>query len=74
MTVRAVLRLCCRSQQATAFGGTLLLPREALIAAARRGINTPERIAGAFNTSLDMARFRYNTTGVQRQLSAGRSR
>lgn len=60
-------------EQATAFGGTLLLPRDVLLAAARRGLK-PEGIAAAFNTSVDMARFRYNTTGVQRQIAAGRRR
>ena len=60
-------------EQATAFGGTLLLPRDVLLAAARKGL-TPDRIATAFNTSIEMAKFRYNTTGVQRQIAAGRRR
>jgi Zn-dependent peptidase ImmA (M78 family) len=54
-------------EQATAMGGTLMLPRPLLLAAASRGM-TPERIASEYNVTVEMARFRYNTTGVARQI------
>lgn len=57
-------------EQATAFGGTLLLPRPLLISAARHGLTSPDRIARAFDVSVDMARFRYNATGIAKQLTA----
>ncbi|QJY45523.1 ImmA/IrrE family metallo-endopeptidase [Pseudonocardia broussonetiae] len=53
-------------EQATAFGGTLLLPRPLLMLAARRG-DGPVEIAADCGVTLEMARFRYNTTGVARQ-------
>lgn len=53
-------------EQATALGGTLLLPRKLLLAAARRRL-TPEGIAAEYGVTVEMARFRYNTTGVGRQ-------
>jgi Zn-dependent peptidase ImmA (M78 family) len=54
-------------EQATAFGGTLLLPRPLLIAAARRG-DGPAEIAPSCGVTLEMARYRYNTTGVAKQV------
>ncbi len=54
-------------EQATAFGGALLLPRVLLIAAAHRGLR-PEDIATECEVTVDMARYRYNTTGVVKQL------
>lgn len=54
-------------EQATAFGGTLLLPRPLLIAAARRG-EGPDEIASSCGVTLEMARYRYNTTGVAKQV------
>jgi hypothetical protein len=56
-------------EQATAFGGTLLLPRPLLLAAARQGLG-PEEIAKEFNVTVEMARFRYNSTGVGNQMAA----
>lgn len=55
-------------EQATAFGGTLLLPRPLLLAAARQGLG-PEEIAKKFNVTIEMARFRYNSTGVSNQIT-----
>lgn len=55
-------------EQATAFGGTLLLPRTLLRRAALRG-EGPEQIALSNGVTVDMARFRYNTTGVAKQVS-----
>ena len=56
-----------QEEQATAFGATVLLPRPVLLAMIRKGFNTPEKIAIAQNVSVDMARFRLNTTGVLKQ-------
>jgi hypothetical protein len=53
-------------EQATALGGTLLLPRPLLMAAAVRG-ETLEQIADANTVTVEMARFRLNTTGVLKQ-------
>jgi Zn-dependent peptidase ImmA (M78 family) len=54
-------------EQATSFGGTLLLPRPLLIRAALRG-DTPVEIAEACGVTLEMARYRFNSTGVARQV------
>ena len=64
----------CRAdeeEQATALGGTILLPRPLLIREARRGSNI-EAIARAYSVAEEMARFRWNTTGVAKQVTAGR--
>lgn len=53
-------------EEATAFGGTLLLPRPLLLSAARRQA-TIEQIAEQYDVTVEMARFRYNTTGVGKQ-------
>jgi Zn-dependent peptidase ImmA (M78 family) len=53
-------------EEATAFGGTLLLPRPLLLTAARRKA-TVEQIASHYVVTTEMARFRYNSTGVARQ-------
>lgn len=60
-------------EEATTYGGTLLLPRPLLLSAARRraGIET---IAAENNVTIEMARFRYNTTGVERQAAASGAR
>lgn len=58
-------------EQATAFGGTLMLPRPLLLSAARRSMG-PAEIAAAYGVTEDMARFRYNTTGVAKQAVAYR--
>jgi len=54
-------------EQATALGGTLLLPRPLLLAAAREGLITPRQIAKRFGVSEEMARFRLNATGAAKQ-------
>ena len=56
-------------EQATNFGGTLLLPRPLLLAAARQRLE-PEEIAEKYDVTIEMARFRYNTTGVRNQTAA----
>jgi len=56
-------------EEATAFGGTLLLPRPLLLSASRRQA-TIEQIANQYNVTVEMARFRYNTTGVAKQAVA----
>lgn len=56
-------------EEATAFGGTLLLPRPLLLSAARRGA-TIEQIASQYDVTVEMARFRYNATGVAKQVVA----
>ena len=64
----------CRAdeeEQATALGGTILLPRQLLIREARRGA-TIESIALEYAVTEEMARFRWNTTGVARQVAASR--
>lgn len=59
-------------EQATAFGGTLMLPRPMLVAMASRGLG-PEEIAERCVVTVEMARFRYNTTGVVKQVGRRRS-
>jgi hypothetical protein len=53
-------------EEATAFGGTLLLPRPLLLSAARREA-TIDQIAAQYDVTVEMARFRFNTTGVSGQ-------
>jgi len=55
-------------EQATAFGGIILLPRSLLIRAAARG-RTIEQIAETAGVTVEMARYRYNTTGVAKQVA-----
>lgn len=65
----------CRSDQeeeATTLGGTLLLPRPLLIRAVSRGM-TVEQIAKTYGVTVEMARFRYNTTGVAKQFARARA-
>jgi Zn-dependent peptidase ImmA (M78 family) len=75
-TVAGVPFRTCRPDQeeeATNLGGTLLLPRPLLLRAARRGLGVDE-IAEQYGVTLDMARFRFNRTGVARQAGVrGRS-
>ena len=56
-------------EEATAFGGTLLLPRPLLLSAARRQASV-EQIANQYDVTVEMARFRYNTTGVAKQATS----
>ena len=60
-------------EQATSFGGTLLLPRPLLVAAAKQGLG-PQQIAENYNVTLEMARFRYNSTGVRNQVPQAAAR
>ncbi len=62
-----------QEEQATAFGGTILLPRTLLLAAAKKGTSFSQ-LAKQLQVTEDMARFRWNTTGVERQVSAARRR
>lgn len=57
-----------QEEQATAMGGTLLLPRPLLAQAASRG-EDPAAIAERCGVTLDMARYRFNTTGVAGQVA-----
>lgn len=54
-------------EQATSWGGTILLPGPLLMCAARRG-STPEQVATNYNVTVEMARFRLNSTGVSKQV------
>jgi Zn-dependent peptidase ImmA (M78 family) len=56
-------------EQATNFGGTLLLPRPLLLAAARQSLG-PEKIAEKYDVTIEMARFRYNSAGARSQTAA----
>ena len=66
----------CRPDQeheATALGGTLLLPRTALLDEARGGA-TVDQVAKKYDVTKQMAQFRWNATGVERQVAAEASR
>jgi Zn-dependent peptidase ImmA (M78 family) len=56
-----------QEEEATTLGGTILLPRKLLLAAARDGL-TQEDLARRLGLTTDMARYRWNITGVERQL------
>jgi Zn-dependent peptidase ImmA (M78 family) len=74
--IGGVLFRTCRpdeEEQATTFGGTLLLPRELMVAAARQGLG-PAQIAEKYNVTVEMARFRYNSTGVRNQVPQAAAR
>jgi Zn-dependent peptidase ImmA (M78 family) len=60
-------------QEATWLAGCLLLPRQLLVQAVRRGMES-EAIAEAFNVSEQMAAFRLRTTGAARQVAAERAK
>ena len=62
-----------QEQQATALAGTLLLPRSALLEEARAGL-TVSKIAKKFAVTEQMARYRWNTTGIARQAAAEAAR
>lgn len=53
-------------EEATTFGGTLLLPRALLMSEVRRGTSL-NQIADHYAVTVDMARFRFNSTGVAKQ-------
>jgi len=64
----------CRPEQeeeATSLAGTLLLPRPLLLRAAHQGLDVTE-IAEQYSVTVEMARFRFNTTGVAKQTRAVR--
>jgi Zn-dependent peptidase ImmA (M78 family) len=54
-------------EQATTLGSTLLLPRDLLIYAARHHLGLAE-VADQYDVTIEMARYRFNTTGVAKQL------
>jgi hypothetical protein len=56
-----------QEDEANWLGGCLLLPRPLLLIEARRGLGV-EQIADRHEVSLEMARFRYNASGVQFQV------
>jgi Zn-dependent peptidase ImmA (M78 family) len=56
-----------QDEEADWLGGCLLLPRELLLKAARKGM-APADIAAKYETSETMARFRLNASGVLVQL------
>jgi Zn-dependent peptidase ImmA (M78 family) len=56
-------------EEATAQAGTILLPRKILLAAARNG-ETHEQVAQRHSVTSEMARYRWNITGVGRQAKA----
>lgn len=61
----------CRSdqeEQATSLGATLLLPRPLLASALKRGLGIDE-VAATYDVTVEMARFRWNSTGIGRQAS-----
>lgn len=60
-------------QEANWLAGCLLLPRQLVYLAAKRGLDSAE-IADAYKVSEPMASFRLRTTGVMRQLDAARAR
>jgi Zn-dependent peptidase ImmA (M78 family) len=55
-----------QEEEATALGSTILLPRPLLMRAAIRG-DGPDQIAQRCGVTLEMARFRFNATGVAKQ-------
>ena len=56
-------------EQATALGGTLLLPRALLAEVGAQRGEEPAAIAERCGETLEMARYRFNTTGVARQVA-----
>jgi Zn-dependent peptidase ImmA (M78 family) len=62
-----------QESEADWLAGCLLLPREALLEARKRGV-TDEELCGRYGVSGDMLRFRINATGVERQLGVGERR
>lgn len=60
-----------QEEQATAWGGALLLPRPLLLREVSQGLNA-DAIAAKYRLTPEMARFRVNTTGVLKQVQARR--
>ena len=59
-----------QEEEANWLAGCLLLPRPLLLRAARQGL-TPEQVAEQNSVSIQMARFRLNTSGVYFQAKRG---
>jgi hypothetical protein len=59
-----------RERRSEWLGGCLQIPRETILYLVRRGYDNPA-IAEQFEASEDMARFRRNMTGVDRQIARG---
>jgi len=60
-------------EEATALGGTLLLPRPLLLRVAAQGLGATD-VAEKYQVTTEMARYRLNSTGVQRQVGAARAK
>jgi Zn-dependent peptidase ImmA (M78 family) len=58
-----------QEEEATTLAGTLLLPRPLLLRAAHQRLDATE-IAERYGVTVEMARFRLNTTGVAKQARA----
>jgi Zn-dependent peptidase ImmA (M78 family) len=61
-----------QEEEADWLGGCLLLPRGLLLKAATKGMNA-EEVAARFRTSVPMARFRLNASGVLVQVGRARA-
>jgi IrrE N-terminal-like domain len=59
-----------QEEEANWLSGCLLLPRPLLLNAARQGL-TPNQVAEINTVSIEMARFRLNTSGVYLQVKRG---
>jgi Zn-dependent peptidase ImmA (M78 family) len=55
-------------EEATTLGATLLLPRPLLLRAAAQGMDMAA-IAQTYGVTMEMARFRYHSTGVAKQMT-----
>ncbi len=62
-----------QEQEATVLGGALLLPRKVLLREARQGA-TVDQIATKYGVTTQMTQFRWNATGVERQVARERGR
>ena len=62
-----------QEQEATALGGTLLIPRTALLDEARDGAMI-DQVAKKYGVTKQMAQFRWNATGVERQVASEAAR
>src|SRR6266851_5603356 len=62
-----------QEEEATALGGTLLLPRPLLLLAASRGMDIGD-ISRIYAVTPEVARYRLNTAGVLQQISRARAR
>lgn len=68
-------RTCMANQEeeANAFAGAILLPRALLIKAAKEG-RSWEDLVDTYEVTTSMARYRWSSTGVARQIASTRSR